>query len=130
MVSPKFNIPNQCWGSLVLISCVDEFSFWLRDGAVEGADGFDPLGDDGLVVGDGFFARCAVGNEAGESWDFDEEGVVLLAPVDDEFVAHVSGFYAAAKSRSRVARTEGVGSFSSLDRRCSISSRTVTQRLA
>ena len=93
-----------------------------------GAGGWEDLGcGKGLETP---FSLLGVGHAAGEFGDFDEEGVVLLAPVDDEFVAHVSGFYAAAKSRSRVARTEGVGSFSSLDRRCSISSRTVTQRLA
>jgi len=76
----------------VLISCVGELAFRLGDGAVEGPGGCYPPGDDGLGVGDGFFVGRAVGHAAGEFGDFDEEGVVLLAPVDDEFVAHFSRF--------------------------------------
>jgi len=76
----------------VVISCVGEFAFRLGDGAVEGPGGFNPPGDDGLGVGDGFFVGCAVGHAAGEFGDFDEEGVFLLAAVDDKFVTHVSHF--------------------------------------
>lgn len=62
--------------------------------------------------------------------EFDAEGVVLLAPVDDEFVVHFSRFQAAAKSRSRVARTVGLGRSSPFAMRCSISSRMTPQRSA
>ena len=74
------------------LSClgVGEFAFWLGDGAVEGAGGFEPLCDDGLGVGEGFFVGGAIGHAAWEFRDFDDEGVVFFAPVDDEFVAHVN----------------------------------------
>ena len=71
-------------------SGVGEFAFGFGDGAVEGAGGFDPLGNDRLGVGDSFFVGSAVGHAAGEFGDLDQERVVFLAPVDDEFVAHVS----------------------------------------
>jgi len=38
------------------------------------------------------FSLLGGGHAAGEFGDFDEEGVVLLAPVEDEFVAHFSQF--------------------------------------
>jgi hypothetical protein len=69
---------------------VGEFAFGLGDGAAEGLGGFDPFGDDGLGVGDGFFVGGSVGHAAGEFWDFNEEGLIFFAPVDDEFVSHVS----------------------------------------
>ena len=71
-------------------SGVGELAFWFGDGAVERAGGFDPLSNDGLGVGDGFFVGGAVGHAAGELGNLDEERVVFFAPVDDEFVAHVS----------------------------------------
>ena len=71
-------------------SGVGEFAFGFGDRASEGLGGFNPLGDDGLGVGDGFFVGGSVGHAAGEFGDFHEEGLIFLAPVDDEFVAHVS----------------------------------------
>ena len=71
-------------------SGVGEFAFGFGDGAAEGFCGFDPLGYDGLGVGGGFLVSGSVGHAAGKSWDFDEKGLIFLAPVDDEFVAHVS----------------------------------------
>ena len=50
---------------------VGEFAFWLGDGAVEGAGGFDPLGDNQLRVGYSFLVGCAVGHAAWEFGDFD-----------------------------------------------------------
>ena len=73
-------------------SGVGEFAFGFGDGASEGLGGFDPLGDDDFGVGDGFFVGGSVGHAAGEFRDFDEEGLIFFAPVDDEFVAHVSRF--------------------------------------
>ena len=73
-------------------SGVGEFAFGFGDGASEGLGGFDPLGDDDFGVGDGFFVGGPVGHAAGEFRDFDEEGLIFFAPVDDEFVAHVSRF--------------------------------------
>ena len=72
------------------VSGVGEFAFGFGDGVVEGDRGFDPLGDDDLGVCDGFLVGGAIGHAAGEFGDFNEEGLVFLAPVDDEFVAHVS----------------------------------------
>ena len=71
-------------------SGVGEFAFGFRNGASESLGGFHPLGDDDLGVGDGFFVGGSVGHAAGEFGDFHEEGLIFLAPVDDEFVAHVS----------------------------------------
>lgn len=76
------------WGG----SGVGELALGFGNGASEGLGRFDPLGDDGLGVGDGFFVGGSVGHAAGEFRDFDEEGLIVLAPVDDEFVAHVSRF--------------------------------------
>ena len=55
-----------------------------------GADGWEDLG---CVKGlETPFSLLGVGHAAGEFGDFDEEGVFLLAPVDDKFVTHVSHF--------------------------------------
>lgn len=51
-------------------SGVGEFAFWLGDGAVEGFCGFDPLGDDGLGVGDRLFVGGSIGHAAGKLGDF------------------------------------------------------------
>lgn len=50
----------------------------------------NPLGDDDLGVGDGFFVGGSVGHAAGEFGDFYEEDSVFFAPVGDEVVWHVS----------------------------------------
>ena len=47
-------------------SGVGEFAFGFEDGASEGFCGFDPLGYDGLGVGDGFLVGGSVGHTAGE----------------------------------------------------------------
>lgn len=73
-------------------SGVGEFAFGFRNRASKGLGGFDPFGDDGLGVCDGFFVGGTVGHAAGEFGDLDEECLIFLAPVDDEFVAHVSRF--------------------------------------
>ena len=65
-----------------------------------GAGGWEDLGcGKGFLLRQGYggrvetpFSLLGGGHAAGEFGDFDEEGVVLLAPVDDEFVAHVSYF--------------------------------------
>ena len=62
----------------------------LRSGEVFG--GFDPLGDDDLGIGNGFFISGSVGHAAGEFGYFDEEGLIFFAPVDDEFVEQFSRF--------------------------------------
>jgi hypothetical protein len=76
-------------GSIFAWLRINEFAAWLGDGATEGLGGFDPFGDNGLGVGDGFFVGGTVGHAAGEFGDFDDEARVSFAPVDDEFVAHV-----------------------------------------
>ena len=63
---------------------------WLRDRAPEGLCRLDPLRDDDLRVGHGFFVGRAVGHAAGEFGHFDDEGSVGFAPINDEFVAHQS----------------------------------------
>ena len=73
-------------------SGVGEFAFGFGDGASEGLGGFDPLGDDDLGVGDCLFVGGSIRHAAGEFGDLDEEGLIFLAPVDDEFVAHFSRF--------------------------------------
>lgn len=45
---------------------VGEFAFWLGDGEVEGAGGFDPLGDDGCV---GCFQGCGNVWRLGSFWN-------------------------------------------------------------
>ena len=54
--------------------------------------GFDPFGDDHLGIGKCVLVGCAVGHAAGEFRDFGKEGLILAAPVNDEFVAHVSRY--------------------------------------
>ena len=46
--------------------------------------------DDELGVGDGFLIGCAIGQAAGQFGDFDDETLVGAAPLNDEFVAHIS----------------------------------------
>ena len=58
------------------------------DFAAEGTSGVDPFLDDDLRVGHGLLVGGAVGHAAGKFRHFDDEGVVRLAPIDDEFVAH------------------------------------------
>ena len=97
-------------GRSLLVSCVGELAFRLGDGAATkgrravsihpamtvwalagvGAGGWEDLGcGKGLETP---FSLLGGGHAAGEFGDFAEEGVVLLAPVDDGFVAHVSHF--------------------------------------
>ena len=71
-------------------SSVSQLAARLGDGAAEFAGGFQPLPDDELGVGDGFLIGRAVGHAAGQFGDFDDETLVGAAPVDDEFVAHIS----------------------------------------
>lgn len=71
------------------VSGVREFAFGFGHGAVERDRGFDPLGAEGLGVGDGFLVGSTIGRAAGEFRDFNEEGLIFLAPIEDEFAAHV-----------------------------------------
>ena len=73
-------------------------TFWALIGV--GTGGSEDLGCvKGFLLRQGYggrvetpFSLLGVGHAAGGFGDFDKEGVVLLAPVDDGFVAHVSHF--------------------------------------
>jgi hypothetical protein len=69
-----------------LKSRVGEFAAWLRNGPAEFARGFDPFVNDDFGVCDCFSISLAVGHAAGELGNLDNETVVFLAPVNDQFV--------------------------------------------
>ncbi len=56
----------------------------LGDGAAEAGGRLDPLAGDLLDVGQGPGLRRAVGTAAGKLGDFGDEGLIVLAPVDDD----------------------------------------------
>jgi hypothetical protein len=73
-----------------IVSSISEFAFGLGYWTAERFGGFNPLLDDDLGVCHGLLIGGSVGHAAGEFGDFDDKGFVGFAPVDDEFVAHVS----------------------------------------
>ena len=73
-------------------SSVGQFAFWFRNRAVQRTGSFHPLSDDDLGIGDSFFVARAIGNAARQFRHLDQKGMILLAPVNDEFVSHVSRF--------------------------------------
>jgi hypothetical protein len=67
--------------------CVGEFSARLRNRAAEFAGGFDPFVDDAFSILHRFGIGFTVRHAAWQLRDFDNEAVVVFAPVDDQFVA-------------------------------------------
>ena len=65
----------------------DEPAFGFGDVAAEFAGGLDPLVDGDFGLGDGFLAGGSVGGAAGEFGDLGDEGLVVVAPVEDDLVA-------------------------------------------
>lgn len=63
-----------------------ESPFGFGDGAAEFAGGFDPFLDDHAGMGERFFIGCAVGHAAGQFRHFNDEGLIFLAPVDNQLV--------------------------------------------
>ena len=72
----------------ILALGIGEFSAWLGNRAAEFARTFDPFVDDNFGIHHGFGASLAVGHAAGQFGHFDNEAVVVLAPINDEFVAN------------------------------------------
>ena len=70
-------------------SGVGEFSARLGDRASKFTCGFDPFLDDLLGVGDRFGVRLTVGHAAGEFRHFDNETIVVFAPVNDQLIARL-----------------------------------------
>ena len=69
---------------------VGEPAAWFRDGAAKGARGVHPLLNDDLCISDRFLIGRTVGHAAGKLGHLGDEAFVGLAPVDDEFVAHIT----------------------------------------
>ena len=79
---------------------VGEFSARLGNGAPKFVRGLkarpraialrygDPFVNDDFSIRDSFGVGLAVGHTAGQFGNFDNKAVVLLAPVNDELVAH------------------------------------------
>src|SRR2546423_11792541 len=67
-------------------SRVGEFSAWFGNRPAEFARGFDPLVDDDFGVSDSFRIGLSVRHAAGQFRHFDNETVVFLAPINDQFV--------------------------------------------
>jgi len=69
---------------------VGELPTRLGDRAPKFARGLDPFIDHDFSVRDGFGISLTVGHAAGEFGNFDNETVVVLAPVNDQFVPALS----------------------------------------
>src|SRR5205823_9200716 len=69
-------------------SGVCEFTARFGNRAAEFARGFNPFLDDLFRVFYGFGIGLAVGHAAWELWHFDNEAVVVFAPINDQFVTH------------------------------------------
>lgn len=66
---------------------VQKAPLWFRDWAAEFSRGFDPLADHHLHVGDRLRIGSTVRGTPRKLWYFRDEGLIFLAPVDDDFVA-------------------------------------------
>src|SRR5439155_5171449 len=69
-------------------SGVCEFTTRFGNRAAKFARGFNPFVDDLFCVFYGFGITLAVGHAAWELWHFDNEAVVVFAPINDQFVTH------------------------------------------
>src|SRR5438093_654310 len=84
-------------------SRVREFAARLGNRAAEFARGLDPFVDHDFGVRDGFGVRLAVGHAAWQFRHFDDEALVVFAPVNDQLVTRVhsmSILYLRSKSRT------------------------------
>lgn len=71
-------------------SCKGQSPLRLWDRPTKFGGGFDPLLGDGVSGGEGVGLGGAVGHAAGQLGDLGDEGLVVFAPVDDDFVFHGS----------------------------------------
>src|SRR5437588_9910202 len=70
-------------------SRVCEFAARLGNWATKIARGFNPFVDHHFGVRDGFGVRLAVSHTAWQFRHFDDEALVVFAPVNDQFVTRV-----------------------------------------